>query len=130
MVRGGDLREKSYPSDLSVLSLWQLADLYDREHERWPLRVAAEAAFSLAMAIKRESDRMGEGFRDKKDEYTAMACRYAKECLEYAKRLPAATLCDVAPIHTSLAGVTMPNYFYPEYITNRMFFPVFAALLE
>ncbi|MFY9462094.1 MAG: hypothetical protein WAP51_02740, partial [Candidatus Sungiibacteriota bacterium] len=75
--------------DLDKLSLWQLADIYNNGRHDWPARVSAEVAFALAIAIKREADLMGDGFKDKKEEYTAMARRYASECLMYAKCLSA-----------------------------------------
>lgn len=115
---------------LHKLSLWNLAEEFDGNSYKWPKKIAAEVAFALAVAIKREADRMGEGFADKKIEYTAKAKNYARQCIALAKELPADTMADVATSHTSLVGVGMPNYFYAAYITNKRFFPAFAALLE
>jgi len=116
--------------NLDKFSLWGLADVYEHEHRGWPVKIAAEVAFALAVAVKREADRMGDGFKDKKEEYTATARRYAQECIMHAKRLSSEALSDVGTNYTSLVGVGMPNYFYMEYITDKKFFPAFASLLE
>ena len=105
---------------LSQLSLWSLADAYEKNRSGWPKKTAAEVAFALATGIKQASDGMGEGFRDKKDEYTVTAKRYAKECLAILSELPARTLDDVASVHTSLAGVTILNYFYSDYVERHL----------
>ena len=105
---------------LSQLSLWALADAYENNRSGWPKKIVAEVAYALAIAIKQASDSMGEGFKDKKDEYTATAERYAKECMQLLAELPSRTLDDVAPVHTSLAGVTMLNYFYDTYVMRHL----------
>ena len=115
---------------LGKLSLWNLIHAYNEHQARWPRKVAAEVAFALAVAIKRESDRMGEGFKDKKDEYTETARGYAAQCVAALSRLPDDSLRDVAPTFTSLVGVSLPNYFYLKYVTDKKFFPAFAALLD
>ncbi len=106
--------------ELSQLSLWSLRDAYEKNRSTWPKKTAAEVAYALAIGIKQASDSMGEGFKDKKDEYTATAKRYAKECLAILSELPANTLEDVAPVHTSLAGVTILNYFYLDYVQRHL----------
>lgn len=133
--------------ELDKLSLWNLRDAYDKYHAVWPKKLAAEVAFALAVAIKRASDSMGEGFRDKKVEYTAMAREYASACIALVRQLPAETLDDVSSAYGVLAGVTIPNYFYLDYLNSAASpyfdadgklislpilkrFPEFAALLR
>ncbi|MDO8500125.1 MAG: hypothetical protein Q7S66_05765 [bacterium] len=114
---------------MEKLSLGNLHQVYHENHARWPRKVAAEVAFALAVAFKRASDNMREGFRDAKNEYTEMAIGYAAQCFTILSRLPADSLEDVAPTFTSLAGVAMPNYFYLSYITNKDRCSDFVALL-
>lgn len=113
---------------LNELSLWQLVYAYNLYHRRWSIRIAAEVAFALAMAIKRESDRMGEGFKDKKEEYLALARQYARDCMAFIEA--SSDQVDDATLFTSLAGVAMPNRFYADYLVKSGRFPDFVSLLR
>ena len=114
---------------LNELSLWQLADAFKAFNGRWPKKVAAEVAFALAVAIRRVSDSMGEGFCDKKIEYTDIARRYARACADALRGLPSDSLDDVATSYVTLVGVSLPEKFYGEYLIKSGRFPEFTALL-
>ncbi|MBI2639407.1 MAG: hypothetical protein HYW90_00745 [Candidatus Sungbacteria bacterium] len=115
---------------LKELSLWQLVDAFKRFNDGWSRNIRAEVAFALAVAIKRESDRMGEGFRDKKKEYLEIAKMHARACVDALRGLPSDTLEDVATLYVTLVGVSLPEKFYSEYLTKSGRFPEFTALLS
>ena len=116
--------------DLNELPPWLLVDAFERFHTRWPKKVVAEVAFVLAVGIKREANKMGAGFKDKKIEYTDIARRYARECLSVLSELPADSLEDVATSYVSLVGVCIPEKFYLAYVKDSGRFPEFTALLS
>lgn len=114
---------------LNELSLWQLADAFEKFSSQWPRRVTAEVGFALAVAVKRESDKMGEGFRDKKREYLKIARDCARACMDALRGLPSDTLDDVATSYVTLVRVSLPEKFYSEYLTESGRFSEFTVLL-
>jgi len=70
-------------------------------------RAAAEYAYALAMRL-REIGLLSE------------ARRFAGECLELAKQLPANTLDDVVSAKTSVGGVPLPEHFHDGVVRSRL----------
>jgi len=91
------------------------------------LQIRAEAAFALAVSYRRKAALCPS---EQRIGLIVNARRYAQECVRILSLLRADTLEDIATIHTVLDGITMPNYFYLGYVTDRSHFPDFCALLD